>query len=541
MIYIRFCTIVVIFFTLISGCTDIRTKSVDVSKKDHPIQEILDPVENTPESPPALPIFTPLKKEKEIPKSLLKPVSISISEKTPLKQVLIALSEQAKVDLQLDPSIEGAIVYTAQKRPFYTVMKNICDMAKLRLVIDGDSIKIEPDRPYSKNYNLQFLNIERNSNNRISIATDVFSSMNTVLKTDTSDNSSNSEVKMLGKNSFWQEVEENIKTILQNSDQTGHFAIHKQAGLISIHATQKQHDLIYEYITMLKRVSSRQVLIEAKIIEIQLKDNYKSGINWQQIQDSGFYLNANFSQLSSSSPFLNKAFQDTQSASIGRKGTFSAILGLLQEFGTSKTLSSPRLTVMNNQIAVLKVAQNSVYFKLNYDKQITSGANSLQNLSLSSDVQTVPIGLVMSVQPSIDEETGDIILCLRPTISKLSTSVQDPAVNIAFAQSTNGSTSSTPSNVPVVDVKEIDSVLRVKSGEIAILGGLMEVRSTSDKAGLPGGSDVPFVKDLFSAQAESDQVIEQVILLKATIVDQPTPDLADRRLAKKYIKDSRSL
>ncbi|MBP9753078.1 MAG: hypothetical protein KBD31_04655 [Proteobacteria bacterium] len=519
-----------------------RTKPVDVSKETPPLQEILEPIQS-PKTPPPSPMPTPHNKkaEKVIPKALLKPVSISINEKTPLKQVLIALSEQAGINLQMDPLIEGSIVYTAQKSPFYKVIQNICDMTNLRLIMDKNSIRIEPDKPYSKNYNLQFLNIERNSNNRISIATDVFSTMNTSMKTETSDNSSNSEVKMLGKNTFWQEVEDNIKTILQAHDQTAHYAIHKQAGLIAIHATQKQHDLINEYIQLLKRVSSRQVLIEAKIIEIQLKDNYKSGINWQHVQNSGFYLNANFNQLSSASSFLNKSFQDAQSINIGRSGTFSAILGILEEFGISKTLSSPRLTVMNNQIAVLKVAQNSVYFKLNYDKQITSGANNLQNLSLSSDVQTVPIGLVMSVQPSIDEESGDIILCLRPTISKLSTSVQDPAVNIAFAQSNNPQQTSTPSNVPVVDVKEIDSVLRVKSGEIAILGGLMEVRSTSDKAGLPGFGDVPFIKDMFSGQAESDQVIEQVILLKATIVDQPSPGLVDQRLATNYIKDPRAL
>ncbi|MDP2193442.1 MAG: hypothetical protein Q8K36_02825, partial [Alphaproteobacteria bacterium] len=264
--------------------------------------------------------------------------------------------------------------------------------------------------------------------------------------------------------------------------------------------------------------------------------------NWQRIGGSGLIARANFASLAASAPYLDSTFADRDSVELGaRDGQFSGILHALEEFGTSRTLSSPRLMVMNNQTALLKVAQNHVYFKINYDRQ-TSAQNNLQNINVSSDIQTVPIGLVMSVQPSIDDETGDIILFLRPTISKLSQTVADPAVDLAHAANQNTNTSQVrQSLVPVVDVKEMDTVLRVQSGDVGVLGGLMEVKTKQSQSGLPGMRDVPLIKDLFTGQGESDEVVEYVILLKVSIIDNADPTPADQRIINDYVTDARPL
>ena len=171
---------------------------------------------------------------------------------------------------------------------------------------------------------------------------------------------------------------------------------------------------------------------------------------------------------------------------------------------------------MNNQTAILKVAQNQVYFRLRYDKQYNTAVQR-ESVTVSSDIQTVPIGFVMSVQPSIDLETGEIILFLRPTISRLNQSVRDPAVDIIknsliAENGSSPSSSSSPSLIPVVEVREIDSILRVKDGGVAILGGLMEVRSIEDTNKIPIIGDIEFVRELFSSQTSGDQVVELVIL-----------------------------
>jgi MSHA type pilus biogenesis protein MshL len=516
-----------------------------------------------------------LKEKKTIPPAFLQPVSITVSESQNLKAIFIELARQAGIDLQLAPNITSHFVFSAKSQPFINVIEDMCELGGLRYKIINKAVRIEVDTPYAENYNVQFLNLARSSQNRISIATDVFSNMgsNTNPNKAPIDNGSNSSVNVASTSDFWAELENNLKIILGHSNQApastspslgppllgpatttspstiANYSLHKQAGIVSVFGTAKHHKEVESYLKHLRAAASSQVLIEAKIVEVNLKEEFKSGINWQKIGNHGdWQFNAKFGDLSQNSRFHDPTSPTTNLVSIGGAGTnFSSILQALQEFGASRTLSSPRLTVMNNQTAILKVAQNQVYFRINYDKQFSTTIQQ-QSVNISSDIQTVPIGLVMSVQPSIDPETGEIILFLRPTISRLNQAVRDPAVDIAYNANINAGTNASelikphPSLVPVVEVREIDSVLRLKDGEIAILGGLMEIRSTQDNAKLPFLGDVALVKELFNSYTEGDLVIELVILLKATILeDAADPDNADRRLLQSYVRDPRPL
>jgi MSHA type pilus biogenesis protein MshL len=511
-----------------------------------------------------------LKTDKQIPAVFLQTVSVTVSENQSLKPVFIELAKQAGIDLQLDPQISSHFVFSAKSQPFINVIEDMCSLGNLRYKIIGKAIRIEVDSPYVENYNVQFLNLARSSQNRISIATDVFSNMgaNTNANKVPIDNGSNSSVNVASTSDFWLELENNLKIILGHRNsvsmptpsaslgpalpqppETVNYSLHKQAGIVSVFGTAKHHKEVKNYLKHLRIAASSQVLIEAKIVEVNLKEEFKSGINWQKIGTHGdWQFNAKFGDLSQNSRFHDPTSPTTNLVNIGATGTnFSSILQALQEFGASRTLSSPRLTVMNNQTAILKVAQNQVYFRINYDKQFSTAVQQ-QSVNISSDIQTVPIGLVMSVQPSIDPETNEIILFLRPTISRLNQAVRDPAVDIAYNANIGAGTSASelikphPSLVPVVEVREIDSVLRVKDGEIAILGGLMEIRSTQDNAKLPFLGDITLVKELFSSHSEGDLVVELVILLKASILeDAAAPDNADKRLLQNYIRDPRPL
>ncbi len=509
---------------------------------------------------PAIP-SEKIKKSQEavstLPPALLQLVSISISESQSLKPVFIELARQTGIDLQLDPAINNKIVFTAKNKPFIHVIESMCDLAGLRYKINNQALRIEIDSPYTANYNVQFLNLSRTSQNRISIATDVFSNVsNTNAAKAPIDNGSNSSVSVTGANDFWNELENNLKIILEygSSPPTqgaatplANYSLHRQAGVVSILGTSKHHKAVNAYLEMLRKAACSQVLIEAKIIEVNLKDEFRSGINWQKVGNhSDWQFNGKFGDFSRNSHFLDPNSAQTDMISMGAGGkTFSAILQALQEFGASRTLSSPRLTVMNNQTAILKVARNQVYFRLNYDKQYNTSVQR-ESIAVSSDIQTVPIGLVMSVQPSIDLSTGEIILFLRPTISRLCQSVKDPAIDIAY--NANASENSrtpaqiTPSLIPVVEVREIDSILRIKNEEIAILGGLMEIRSIQDSSKLPVLGDMPILKEFLSSYTEGDQVVELVILLRAKILEEAAkPDAADQRLIKDYMQDPRPL
>ncbi|MCE3230812.1 MAG: hypothetical protein K0R52_740 [Alphaproteobacteria bacterium] len=520
-------------------------------------REILDrhhmqTLKSVPEkSQPPPKIFYKKKKKPSppIPFAMKKRVSVTITEEVPLKDAFIELARQAEVDLQLDSKVVERIVFVASKRPFVEVIKDICDMAGLRYKIFGQSLRIEVDTPYPVNYTLPFLNLSRTAENRISIATDVFSSLKD--NKSSADNGSNSAITGKGNNDFWTELDDNLKIILTEhvmskegeTKKQPSYSLHRQGGLITVYGTARQHGLVADYLENLRHVVSTQVLIEAKVIEVSLKDQYKSGINWQKLTGGAFHVDMGLGDLAQRGRFMDPTSAQTDMLSMGLQGkTFSGLLKAIEEFGASRTLSSPRLTVMNNQTAILKVAQNQVYFRLNYDKQLNLSVNR-ENINVSSDIQTVPIGLVMSVHPSIDQDTGDIILSLRPTISRLTHSVSDPAVEIAFANARSpANVKLKPSLIPVVEVREIDSILRLQSGEIAVLGGLMEARATNGTAKVPLAGDLPLIGQLFNASADGDEVVELVILLRASIIDDaPSPDAADQRLYQHYLKDPRPL
>jgi general secretion pathway protein D len=425
------------------------------------------------------------------------------------------LSQQSGIDIQMSGKIENPVIFTAQNQPFLHVIKALCELTNLRVNIIGGSIRIEEDTPYPVTYQTPFLNQVRSSHQRISVATDVFSPSST--SNNHLDNGSNSQITAKGENDFWNEVKANLATILDS----GTFTIHQQGGIISARGTTKQHKLITQYLENLHQTIASQVLIEAKVIEVTLKDEFKSGINWQKIADQSLFLTLPFGHLAQKGTFLptHNLLGDFATFGLQTKN-FSAFLKIIEEFGHYKILSSPRITVMNNQVATLKVAQNQVYFRLHYDKQFFVNS-SRENVSVTSDIHTVPIGWILTVQPSIDANHNSVVLSLRPTISRLSHSVPDPAVDIAFTSNPPPHSSQfapQPSLIPVMEVKEIESVLRLQSGETIILGGLMETRSSQQKSQIPFIGDLPILGALAQSHANSEEVVELVILLKATIL-----------------------
>ncbi|MBM3632896.1 MAG: hypothetical protein FJX03_04215 [Alphaproteobacteria bacterium] len=536
------------FFCLISfgltSCFSPPNSPSDILNQTH-----IHKLKNAPEKTQK-PLKSNFKKSNKLssplPPIFKKIVSVIISEEVPLKDAFIELAQQTKIDLQLDSKVSERIIFSANKRPFIDIINDICTLTGLRYQISGQSIRVEVDTPYAVNYPLSFLNLARTAENRISIATDVFSSIKD--NKSSADNGSNTAINGKVNNDFWAELDANLKIILTTPSQTKsddndsirpRYSLHRQGGLVAVYGTSRHHKLVTEYIDTLRQVVSSQVLIETKVIEVNLKNEFKSGINWQKLIGGAFHADIGLGDLAQRSRFLDPSSAQTTMFSIGLHGkTFSSLLKAIEEFGASRTLSSPRLTVMNNQTAILKVAQNQVYFRLNYDKQLNLSANR-ESINVSSDIQTVPIGLVMSVQPSIDQNTGHIILSLRPTISRLTHSVSDPAVEIALANAKSHTPGQLkPSLIPVVEVREIDSVLRLQSGEIAVLGGLMETRMTNGTAKVPIVGDLPFIGPLFTATADGNEVIELVILLRASIMESPSePDNADQRLYNEYIDD----
>lgn len=469
----------------------------------------------------------------KIPAKMMQKISVHMTENIPVIDVIREVAMQVNVDVALPSKLKKSIIFSAQNRPFIEVIDKICKLANLRYFVEDTTLFIEEDLPFLVNYNVQFLNHSRNSESRIAVATDVFSSGDG--QHSNNDNGSHNTVSGSSKNDFWQELESNLKSILDqsNDSQKSSYTMHKQGGILSVHATQHQHALLESFLNDLQNSISSQVLIEAKIIEVALHDEFRSGIDWFRVRGSVNAAAAFGDTIQPGKPDFNKLASPDMFSFAINTDSLSSVIGLVEKFGTTRVLSSPRLTVINNQPAVLKVAENQVYFRLKYDRQIAiDGKRDIINTS--SEVQTVPIGLIMTVQPAINNKNGEITMNLRPTITSTTESKADPAVDIA-------SDGKTRSFIPVVQVREIDSVVHLKSGQVIVMGGLMQERSRNNRSGLPGSSEVPFFGHFFSGKSNSNDVVELIIILKATIEKAPALTTSDRRVYNVFTKDPRPI
>lgn len=519
----------------------------------------------TPEPSPAA--FPALQQKKlpspALPAAFKTPLSLHVASDLPLSALFEKLGAYLDIDLYLDKSIRNkGVTLSASNKPFIHILENLCTLEKLRYRFENDLLFIEPDLPFSRSYSLQFLNFVRSSENKISSGTDIFahgmkaSSEGAITSCHAGENGSNTSVSMSSASDFWKELELNLQNLLAPSGEEEHtqaarFSIHKQAGVVSVWGTSEQHFRVQEYLDLLRKSVSSQILIEAKVVEVTLDEKFKSGIDWGFLSASKEYKNGftgghNFvSHLSDTTGSLIKEL-DVPDGFVQYRATLeggmSGILQCLQYFGATKTLSSPRLTVINNQSAVLKVARNQVYFKLNYSRHVST-KSEYNDFSVGSDIQTIPVGLVMTVQPAIDPETNSVILFLRPTISRLASEVSDPSMAIAVRQNKESSNEKDlpDSKVPIIEVKEIDSVMRLANDEVGILGGFMETSSSHFRNKNPLLGDVPVVKEAFSSLKKDDQLKELVILIRVKILDTPTPAPSDERLVHLYMKDPRPL
>ena len=314
------------------------------------------------------------------------------------------------------------------------------------------------------------------------------------------------------------------------------FSINKTAGIVTVFAPASVQKKVADYLSQVKAAVSQQVLIEAKVLEVQLNDEYSNGIDWSVISRSlGGLDSIGFSGARGS---LSPTEAATSGFRISGAGV-TAVVEMISRFGTVKALASPRVTVLNNQSAVLNVAENRVFFE--FDVERKDGQNGEPDtVTIDSESRTVPEGVLINVMPSVDSSNGTISMQVRPTISRIVGEAIDPSVPIILAQA--GITSSEIQNrVPVVSVKEIDTVVRMESGDAVVMGGLMEDDTTGTQRGVPVANEVPILGNLFKTQDNAVRKSEFVIFLQATILKDPSDSVhnTDKDLYRTFGQDRR--
>jgi general secretion pathway protein D len=320
---------------------------------------------------------------------------------------------------------------------------------------------------------------------------------------------------------------------------------------VTVFATQRQHKAIQKYLQEVLDSVNQQVLIEAKILEVTLDDQYRAGINWTAAlgpDSEKFRINSNFSRDVVPPDFANPTLSGVWSLARGQtiNGQFvsdlTAAAQLIKKFGTVRALSNPRLTVVNNQTAVLKVAKNQVFFEIEVTTT-DSTATTAGRTTVSSEIKTVPVGVVMTVQPAVDPVSRKISLSLRPSITRITGFVPDPGVQLTIAQFNQANPNAAQnisSLVPIIEAREFDSMVTMDSGETIVMGGLMQDAATNIREGIPGAMDIPILGQALSQNIKQNSVSELVIFIKATLVTaRGTVADEDIRLYKTFTPDPR--
>jgi len=457
----------------------------------------------------------------------------------PVRELLFALAREANLNIDIHPGIDGNVTINAIDQTLPQILSRLASQVSLRYAIKGPNLEVSPDTPYYYNYKINYANISRDTTHSVSLSTQIASTGTAIDGGSTFGNNSTTEVNTTSFNHFWQSLTLGIIAILGDEAALGAAAgsdgnslpvttsviPNPESGILTVSATQAQHRDIRKLIDRVQESSDRQVLVEATIVEVRLSQEFRAGVDWARIADGSKgitfrqdLIGDNFADLPSF--LMNYTNPDSVIGSI------AATVELLEQFGDAKILSSPKIMVLNNQNAVLKVVDNIVYFTIEIeDERNTEGV--VIGRTFESDVHTVPVGLIMTVTPQISEG-GKIIMNVRPTISRVIEFVNDPAVSIAsanaIASTPIGGTAPEPveSPVPVVQVREFESMLRVNSGQTAVLGGLMQDTHDENSDGLPGSSKLGTLGNIFKYQQKEFNKTELVIFLRPTVIKKPT-------------------
>lgn len=334
-------------------------------------------------------------------------------------------------------------------------------------------------------------------------------------------------VRMTTDTNFWQDVQDSLKSLL-GAREGRSITLNPGAGVIVVRATPAELRQVADYLRAVQLTIERQVMLEAKIIEVRLSDSSQMGVNWSlfrqvslngnrgtigtvgvtpgtTLSNTGTLTNANGGVLPNvvaTADALGKGFYGLafQSAS------FAALVSFLETQGDVRVLSSPRIATINNQKAVLKVGRDELFVT-----NITTNQTSNGNTTTSSPTVTLQpffSGIALDVTPQIDDN-GTVMLHVHPTVSVV-TERQKPIDLGTLGRYTLPLASSS--------INETDSIVRVRDGEVVAIGGLMQQDSSSDRSGVPGLSEAPVVGGLFRQKTTSRSKYELVILIKPTIV-----------------------
>jgi|GEM_PF-4592037 len=482
-----------------------------------------------------------------------KRISVSIDETVSIKDAIMEVSNLAGIDIEIDPNVEGSIIISVKNTKVADVLERMADLAQLNISVRENVVRFTANKPFTKNYNIAFIDSMssatnntqstsgvgvNNQNNNVNpynnqmLGNNTNNMPNNGMNNGMMNNGMNSGVNGIGASSpnslysntnamqsnpsMWIEFENGLKYIVSQKKDTT-YSINKQAGVVTLRAPLIIQKEVEEYIDRVKKVATAQILVEVRLVEVQLNDEFSTGINFSRTGAVG--VTAPFSSSSTTNALSSTPFALTFS-----QGGLTAAVQFLQSFGTTKAIASPRLNVMNNQKSRLSFAKDQVYFSLQPQLQnayntINGTTNSSNPIIVQSTIHTIPVGIILELQATADIEKNEITMNIHPVLSSIVSSIPDPAATfLSSFSSANASASTITNSIPIIEKKELNSTLRIKSGEIMVIGGFNQEKTVVQRIGIPYLKDIPYLRLLFGRSTNSVYNVETVIFIKATII-----------------------
>ena len=518
-------------------------------------------------------------------------VSISVTEETPIVDVIKEVARISGTDIQIDPTITGGVNLNLKNKPLRYMFNRICGLTDTRYEEKHGVIIFSKDLPYAKSYDIDFLDVVRSASSSITLNTSGLSSSSNSIGNGISTISTKSN------DTFWDDIVKDIEQIIETTENTNNIytktaekiqkaaqeereerkiqedinngiynklssnnksqnkndtqkqdekkitsknriRTNKRAGLIIVTASRKSHDAIEKYLVKVKRKIKSQVLIEYRIFEISLNREYATGIDWNKVR-----LGQIATGMATIASGIENEYGNIFTLTFNK--SIDAVAKAFEKFGSIRTLANPRITASNNQPAFMTLSKNYVYFKTKstYTPAAFNGEGIVITpayRNIESEAKTMPIGIIMYVLPSINEK-NEIMLSIKPTISKLDSTVQDPAVTILLDESDKDkSKMATNSSIPVANVQEFDTILKLSNGQSAVIGGFTERNSKTTSTGIPYLKNIPIFGFLFKKKEEITEMKEMVMIIRVTIVENgKRVDQYDKRIYDTFSDDPR--
>lgn len=428
------------------------------------------------------------------------------------------LVADTRQNIVVHPDVQGSISLNLKDVTVSEVLEVTQSIYGFEFLKKGRLIKVFPSGQRTRIFNVNYLDVARRGGSETRVSSGQIT-MNGGGQSGDSDSSSDSgssssgqstmgtQINTQSEHRFWQDLERTLHLII-GGETSGSVVLTPSAGVVVVRADTDALYSVERYLRSAELIMQRQVILEAKILEVTLNDSYQQGIDWNFSEAGEFGANGvarRSIDLGQSARTIATTATNGVFASTVRLGNFNATIDLLGTQGNVQVLSSPRISTVNNQKAVIKVGSDE-YFVTDIDFESNSDSNST---STDIDLTAFFSGIALDVTPQISED-GKIILHVHPTISE----VEDQQKTITIS----GDDVDLP--LALSTIRESDSVITAEDGQIVVIGGLIQTKNEDDNGSVPFFSDIPLIGELFKQKYERSSKTELVILLRATITDQ---------------------